>query len=101
MNPNPGNDNSYLRDESGVRYAAMLVIDELGDNAAAYATKRAIVLQKQGDEVGASAWRHVTTVIEQMQPKRATGSSQGNIPWPITAGCGEDLASDPIDPDAI
>ena len=74
MNPNPGNDNSYLRDESGVRYAAMLVIDELGDNAAAYATKRAIVLQKQGDEIGASAWSRIAPVIEEMQRKRSAGS---------------------------
>ena len=75
MNPNPGNDNSYLHDESGVRYAAMLVIDELGDNAAAYAARRAIVLQKQGDATGASAWRRVAPVIEEMQRKRAAGSS--------------------------
>jgi hypothetical protein len=34
MNPNPGNDNSYLGAESGVRHAAMVVIDELGENAA-------------------------------------------------------------------
>ena len=75
MNPNPGNDNSYLRAESGVRHAAMLVIDELGENAAAYATARAIVLQKQGDEIGASAWRRVAPVIEELQRKRAAGSS--------------------------
>jgi hypothetical protein len=34
MNPNPGNDNSYLHDEIGVRQAARLVINELGENAA-------------------------------------------------------------------
>jgi hypothetical protein len=75
MNANPGNDNSYLRDEIGVRRAAMLVIDELGENAAAYAATRAIVLQKQGDEIGASAWRRVAPVIEELQRKRAAGSS--------------------------
>jgi hypothetical protein len=75
MNPNPGNDNSYLGAESGVRHAAMVVIDELGENAAAYATTRAIVLQKQGDEIGASAWRRVAPVIEELQRKRAAGSS--------------------------
>ena len=58
MNPNPGNDNSHPG-ESGVRYAAMLLIDELGETAAAYAAMRAIVLQKRGDEIGASAWRRV------------------------------------------
>ena len=75
MNPNPGNDNSYPRDESGVRYAAMLLIDELGETAAAYAAMRAIVLQKRGDEIGASAWRRVAPMIDEMQRKRATGSS--------------------------
>jgi hypothetical protein len=73
MIPNPGNDNSCLGTESGVHHAAMLVIDELGANAAAYATTRAIVLQKQGDETGASAWRRVAPVIEEMQRKRAAG----------------------------
>jgi hypothetical protein len=75
MNPNPGNDNSYLHDEIGVRQAAMLVINELGENAATYATTRAIVLQKQGDEIGASAWRRVAPMIEEMQRKRTAGPS--------------------------
>jgi hypothetical protein len=73
MNPNPGNDNSYLHDEIGVRQAAMLVINELGENAATYATTRAIVLQKQGDEIGASAWRRVAPMIEEMQRQRTAG----------------------------
>ena len=75
MNSNPGNDNSYLHDEIGVRQAAMLVINELGENAATYATTRAIVLQKQGDEIGASAWRRVAPMIEEMQRKRTAGPS--------------------------
>ena len=75
MNPNPGNDNWRLRGQVGVRYAAMLVIDELGETAAAYAAMRAMDLQKQGDEIGASLWRRVAPVIEEMQRKRATGSS--------------------------
>ena len=75
MNPNPGNDNSYLRAESGVRHAATLVINELGEKAATYATTRAIVIQKQGDEIGAAAWRRVAPVVEEMQRKRAAGSS--------------------------
>jgi hypothetical protein len=74
VNTYPGNDNSHPR-ESGVRYAAMLLIDELGETAAAYAAMRAIVLQKRGDEIGASAWRRVAPMIDEMQRKRATSSS--------------------------
>ena len=74
MNPNPGNDKSDLRGQTGVRQAAMFVIDELGENAAAYAATRAIVLQKQGDEIGASAWSRIAPVIEEMQRKRSAGS---------------------------
>ena len=46
MGTNPGNDKSYLRDEGAVRRAAMMVVGEFGENAAAYAVTRAIVLQK-------------------------------------------------------
>ena len=69
MNPSPGNDRSYPCDEAGVRRAAILVIHELGENAAAYAVTRAIVLQKQGDEIGAATWRRVAPVIEELQRK--------------------------------
>ena len=69
MNPSPGNDRSYPCDEAGVRRAATLVIDQLGENAAAYAVTRAIVLQKQGDEIGAATWRRVAPVIEELQRK--------------------------------
>ena len=75
MNPNSGNHKSHLRDETGVRRAAMFVIHELGENAAAYAAMRAIVLQKQGDEIGASAWRRVAPVIAEMQRTKSASSS--------------------------
>jgi hypothetical protein len=75
MNPNPGNDKSHLRDETGVRWAAMFVIDELGEKAAAYAAMRAIVLQRQGDEIGASAWRRIAPVIAEMQRTKSASSS--------------------------
>jgi len=75
MNPNPGNDNSYVHDEIGVRRVAKLVLDQLGENAAAYAVTRALVLQKQGDEIGASEWRRVAPVIEDMQRKKAASSN--------------------------
>jgi hypothetical protein len=71
MNPNPGNDNPYVPDEIGVRRVAKLVLDQLGENAAAYAVTRAMVLQKQGDEIGASEWRRVAPVIEDMQRKKS------------------------------
>jgi hypothetical protein len=48
-----------------------MVVDEFGENAAAYAVTRAIVLQKQGDETGASTWRRVAPVIEEMQRAKA------------------------------
>jgi hypothetical protein len=63
----PGEERSSLHDENPVRRAAMLVLDELGENAAAYALDRATVLQRQGDEMGALAWRRVAPVIEEMQ----------------------------------
>ena len=71
MTPNLGSDKSYLRDEGAVRRAAMMVVDEFGENAAAYAMTRAIVLQKQGDEVGASTWRRVAPVIEKIERNKA------------------------------
>ena len=75
MNPNPGNEKPYLRDETGVRRAAILVIDELGEDAAEYAATRAMVLQRRGDEIGASAWRRVVPVIEEIQRKKSAGSN--------------------------
>ena len=75
MDPTPGNHNLSLRGETGLRLAAMVVIEELGENAAAYAVTRAMVLQKQGDESGASEWRRVAPVIEDMQRKKAASSN--------------------------
>jgi hypothetical protein len=78
MSPNPANEKTYLRDDSGVRRAARLVINELGEGAAEYAVTRAMVLQRQGDEVGASTWRRVAPVIEELQrkkPKKSAGSN--------------------------
>ena len=74
MSPNPGNENLY-RDYSGVRRAAMVVIDELGEDAADYAVTRAMVLQRQGDEIGASTWRRVAPVIKEIQRKKSAGSN--------------------------
>ena len=70
MNPNPGMIQG-LRDDSALQRAAMLVIDELGESAADYAETRAIALQRQGDEMGASTWRRIAPVIEEMQRKKS------------------------------
>jgi len=78
MNPYPGNDNSYVHGKIGVRRVAKLVLDQLGENAAEYAVTRALVLQRQGDEIGASTWRRVAPVIEELQrkkPKKSAGSN--------------------------
>ena len=75
MSPNRGSEKSYLRDDSGVRRAARLVIDELGEDAAEYAVTRAMVLQRQGDNMGASTWRRIAPVIEEMQRKKSAGSN--------------------------
>ena len=72
MDLTPGNHNSSLRGETGLHRAAMVMIEEFGENAAAYAATRAIILQKQGDEIGASTWRRVAPVIEEMQRKKST-----------------------------
>jgi hypothetical protein len=75
MSPNPGNEKPYPRGETGARRAAILVIDELREDAAEYASTRAMVLQRGGDEIGASAWRRVAPVIEKMQRKKSAGSN--------------------------
>jgi len=75
MSPSPGNEKSYLRDDSGVRRAAILVIDEFGESAAEYAVTRAMVLQRQGDEIGASTWRRVGHLIEEVQRMESAGSN--------------------------
>ena len=53
----------------------MLVFDEFGESAAAYDETRAMVLQRQGDEIGASTWRRVAPVITEMQRKKSVGSN--------------------------
>jgi hypothetical protein len=56
----------------------MLVIKELGEDAAEYAAARAMVLQRLGDEIGASAWRRVAPVIEEMQRKKASNLTKAH-----------------------
>jgi hypothetical protein len=53
----------------------MLVISEFGEGAADYAVTRAIVLQRQFDDTGASAWRRIAPLIKEMQRQKDTGSN--------------------------
>jgi hypothetical protein len=55
--------------------AAKLVIDEIGADAATYATTRADVLQKKGDAMGAEAWRRILPAIERLQQERRDGEA--------------------------
>ena len=65
-----------IRDEAPIRQAARLVIDEMGANAGRYAALRARVLERQGDAAGASAWRRVAPVIQELQRQRKMGKAR-------------------------
>jgi hypothetical protein len=52
--------------EAALCYAARLVIDAIGDDAAQYATNRATLLQTEGDVMAASAWRRVAPMVEKL-----------------------------------
>ena len=65
-------DLSFAQDNARIYKAARLVIDEIGEDAATYAATRADQLQKEGDVLGAAAWRRVAPVIEYLQRKRWT-----------------------------
>ena len=65
-----------IRDDAPIRQAARLVIEEMGASAAKYALWRALALERQGDFVGASAWRRVVPVIQALEhePKKGSGA---------------------------
>ena len=67
---------SSIRDEAPIRQAARLVIDEIGAGAGRYAALRARVLDRQGDAAGASAWRRVAPVIQELQRQRKMGKAR-------------------------
>ena len=60
----------FAQDYAHIRKAANLVIDEIGEDAATYAADRADLLQREGDALGAAAWRRIAPVIEELQQKR-------------------------------
>ena len=60
----------FAQDYALIRKAANLVIDEIGEDAATYAADRADLLQREGDALGAAAWRRIAPVIVELQQKR-------------------------------
>lgn len=65
-----------IRGDAPIRQAARLVIDEMGANAGRYAALRARVLERQGDAAGASAWRRVAPVIQELERQRKKGKAR-------------------------
>jgi hypothetical protein len=68
---------SSIRDEAPIRQAAGLVIDEIGAGAGRYAASRARVLDRPGDAAGASAWRRVAPVIQELERERKGKGASG------------------------
>jgi hypothetical protein len=63
----------FAQDYALIYRAANLVIDEIGEDAATYAAERADLLNREGDALGAAAWRRIAPVIEELQRKRRKG----------------------------
>jgi hypothetical protein len=63
----------FAQDYALIHKAANLVIDEFGEDAATYAAERADLLHREGDALGAAAWRRIAPVIEELQWKRRKG----------------------------
>ena len=63
----------FAHDYALIHKAANLVIDEIGEDAATYAADRADLLHREGDVLGAAAWRRIAPVIEELQRKRRKG----------------------------
>ena len=55
------------KEREGLQKAAMLVIDLYGAGARSYVSKRAELLRKRGDALGAKAWLRVALVTEELQ----------------------------------
>ena len=65
-----GGDLLFAQNYAPIYKAANLVIDEIGEDAAAYAAERADSLHREGDVLGAVAWRRVAPLIEELQRRR-------------------------------
>ena len=68
-----GDFSPFAQDYAQLSRAANLVIDEIGEDAATYAAERADLLHREGDALGAAAWRRIAPVIEELQRKRRKG----------------------------
>ena len=60
----------FAQNYAPIYRAANLVIDEIWEAAAAYAAERADSLHREGDVLGAAAWRRVAPLIEELQRRR-------------------------------
>jgi hypothetical protein len=58
------------RSLAGLRKAAALVVELYGEGAAQYAARRVVLLKKQGDYMGATAWQRVLPVIQTILRER-------------------------------
>ena len=67
---------SSIRDEAPIRQAARLVIDQMGAGAGKYAAFRARVLDRRGDAAGATAWRRVVPVIQELERETEKGKAR-------------------------
>jgi hypothetical protein len=54
------------QNQAGLQKAAALVVELYGQGAVQYASARAVLLEKQGDAMGAAAWHRVLSVIEDL-----------------------------------
>ena len=61
---------SSIRDDAPICQAARLVIDEIGAGAGRDVALRPRVLERQGDAAGASAWRRIAPVIQELERER-------------------------------
>jgi hypothetical protein len=64
---------SFAQGNAQIYKAANLVIEEIGEDAAIYAATRADLLHREGDVLGAAAWRRVAPAIEELQRKLRKG----------------------------
>jgi hypothetical protein len=61
------------RSLAGLRKAAALVVELYGEGAAQYAVRRVVLLKKQGDFIGATAWQRVLPVIQTILREGVAG----------------------------
>jgi len=60
----------FAQNTAPIYKAARLVIDEIGEDAATYATTRADLLHREGDVLGAAVWRRVAPLVDELLRKQ-------------------------------